>query len=165
MPSNQTQNYQLSQWVKSDQVKMEDFNADNAKIDGALAEHTAVLAEHAAELAAHAATLTGKGNCQIDVFTYKGTGTCGDSGDTRITFAARPAFFIIFGGAAVMVASRASNTAIVIANETSYSGSTACVHHSISWRNGNQVVLSADNPTGQMNLELTYHVIAFYAKS
>ena len=33
---NHTTNYQLSQWAKSDQVKMEDFNADNAKIDAAL---------------------------------------------------------------------------------------------------------------------------------
>ena len=36
MPSNQTANYSLSQWVKSDQVRMEDFNADNAKLDAAL---------------------------------------------------------------------------------------------------------------------------------
>lgn len=36
MPSNQTANYSLSQWVKSDQVQMEDFNADNAKVDAAL---------------------------------------------------------------------------------------------------------------------------------
>ena len=38
MPSNQTTNYQLNQWAKSDQVQMEDFNADNAKIDAALAQ-------------------------------------------------------------------------------------------------------------------------------
>ena len=37
MPSNHTTNYSLNQWVKSDQVRMEDFNADNAKIDAALA--------------------------------------------------------------------------------------------------------------------------------
>ncbi len=36
MPSNQTANYALSQWVRSDQVRMEDFNADNAKLDAAL---------------------------------------------------------------------------------------------------------------------------------
>ena len=36
MPTNQTANYALSQWVKPNQVKMEDFNADNAKIDAAL---------------------------------------------------------------------------------------------------------------------------------
>ena len=31
-----TTNYQLNQWAKSDRVMMDDFNADNAKIDGAL---------------------------------------------------------------------------------------------------------------------------------
>ena len=33
---NHTPNYQLSQWVKSDQVKMEGFNADNAKLAAVL---------------------------------------------------------------------------------------------------------------------------------
>ena len=36
MPSGKTQNYQLNQWEKSDQVLMDDFNADNLAIDGAL---------------------------------------------------------------------------------------------------------------------------------
>ena len=31
-----TTNYQLSQWAKSDRLMMDDFNADNAKIDAAL---------------------------------------------------------------------------------------------------------------------------------
>lgn len=35
---NYTSNYQLSQWDKSDRILMEDFNADNAKVDTALAE-------------------------------------------------------------------------------------------------------------------------------
>ena len=34
---NKTANYQLNQWAKSDRVLMEDFNADNAKLDAALA--------------------------------------------------------------------------------------------------------------------------------
>lgn len=33
---NQTENYNLSQWAKTDRILMEDFNADNAKIDAAL---------------------------------------------------------------------------------------------------------------------------------
>ena len=33
----QTQNYQLSQWEKTDRIEMEDFNEDNRKIDAALA--------------------------------------------------------------------------------------------------------------------------------
>lgn len=44
MPSNFTEHYQLSQWVKSDRVKMEDFNADNAKIDAALAGRSRIKA-------------------------------------------------------------------------------------------------------------------------
>ena len=39
MPSNFTKNYSLSQWERSDKVLMDDFNADNAKIDAALAFH------------------------------------------------------------------------------------------------------------------------------
>ena len=31
-----TTNYQLNQWAKADRVMMDDFNADNAKIDAAL---------------------------------------------------------------------------------------------------------------------------------
>ena len=33
-----TTNYQLNQWAKSDRVLMDDFNADNQKIDAALGE-------------------------------------------------------------------------------------------------------------------------------
>lgn len=36
MSTNHTEHYNLSQWEKSDKVQMEDFNADNAKIDAAL---------------------------------------------------------------------------------------------------------------------------------
>ena len=33
---NKTANFQLNQWEKTDRVMMEDFNADNAKLDAAL---------------------------------------------------------------------------------------------------------------------------------
>lgn len=36
MSTNHTPNYQLSQWERSDRVQMEDFNADNVKIDAAI---------------------------------------------------------------------------------------------------------------------------------
>ena len=39
---NQTPNYQLNQWDKSDRIMMEDFNADNAKIEAALSETMAL---------------------------------------------------------------------------------------------------------------------------
>ena len=37
MASNHTTNYQLNQWEKTDRILMDDFNADNEKIDAALA--------------------------------------------------------------------------------------------------------------------------------
>lgn len=33
MASAQTPNYGLSQWIPSDKIRMEDFNADNQKLD------------------------------------------------------------------------------------------------------------------------------------
>lgn len=48
-----TTNYQLNQWAKSDRVMMDDFNADNAKIDAALkGQAEALAAETAARKAA-----------------------------------------------------------------------------------------------------------------
>ena len=54
---NKTQNYKLNQWEKSDRVLMEDFNADNAKIDAAIHEAdsrltAAVAAERSARVSA-----------------------------------------------------------------------------------------------------------------
>ena len=47
-----TTNYQLNQWAKSDRVMMDDFNADNAKIDAALkANADAIAAETTARIA------------------------------------------------------------------------------------------------------------------
>ena len=37
MATNHTANYELSQWLSTDQVLRTDFNADNAKLDAALA--------------------------------------------------------------------------------------------------------------------------------
>ena len=92
MPSNQTPNYQLSQWERSDKVQMEDFNADNAKIDavlGTLAAQVSTKAEQSA-----LATLTGKvaklGNCQIYYFSYTGNGEA----DRSFTFPHKPLLII-----------------------------------------------------------------------
>ena len=44
MPTNHTPNYQLSQWERDDRILMEDFNADNAKIDAAIKAEAEVRA-------------------------------------------------------------------------------------------------------------------------
>ncbi len=87
MATNQTANYQLNQWEPTDQVLRTDFNADNAKLDAALAEkaevetvsalQTAVAskAEQTA-LAALAARVTAlEARPYIVTGTYTGDGT------------------------------------------------------------------------------------------
>ena len=58
-----TTNYQLNQWAKSDRIMMDDFNADNAKIDAAL-------------------KAVADGGAKLAVGTYTGTG---NSTDTTVT--------------------------------------------------------------------------------
>ena len=56
MATNHTANYQLNQWAKADRVMMDDFNADNTKIDAALkANADAITAETTARVAGDAA--------------------------------------------------------------------------------------------------------------
>ena len=43
MPTNHTENYQLSQWERSDRILMEDFNSDNLNIERALRNHDSQL--------------------------------------------------------------------------------------------------------------------------
>lgn len=50
----QTPNYKLTQWVKTDRIQMEDFNADNAKLDDALKAHDTAIAARATTAALNA---------------------------------------------------------------------------------------------------------------
>lgn len=111
MPTNKTNNYNLSQWAANDRVLREDFNADNAKIDAALAataakadvltsgkaDATALAAEVQARTSAVAAlnTKVAKlGNCTIYHTSY-----VGDGQDSRtLTFPKKPLAVFILGG-------------------------------------------------------------------
>lgn len=53
-----TENYQLNQWDKTDRIQMEDFNADNAKIEAALAAEAGSRASLEQAVAALAAQMT-----------------------------------------------------------------------------------------------------------
>ena len=95
MPSNQTPNYALSQWERDDRILMDDFNADNAKIDAA------IKAEADARTAADAALQTSlgkKGNVQVQIYTYTGTGTYGSDNPCQIPFTkGQPLLVLVFG--------------------------------------------------------------------
>ena len=146
MPSNHTTNYQLSQWAKSDQVKMEDFNADNAKIDAALASHAAALA--------------GKGNCRIEFQSYIGT-TTGVSTTKRLTFSDRPAFVFIMGEKDVRWLNGFSDYPLFLGGYEAIRYQLTLTPGSFHWE-GNTAVLGPEDPRIAMNQkDLHYFVIAF----
>ena len=51
----ETSNYKLSQWDKTDRIQMEDFNADNSKVDAALTGQAAELVTKASHAELEAA--------------------------------------------------------------------------------------------------------------
>ena len=95
MATNQTENYDLNQWLSTDQVLRTDFNADNAKLDAALAGkaeaetvsalQTAVAAK-AEQTAVDALSAQVAALPRIAAGTYVGTGTSDSSGPCRLDF-------------------------------------------------------------------------------
>ena len=156
MATNHTTNYQLNQWEATDKVLRTDFNADNERIDAALAGldgRTEALE-----------TVIGNfGNCRIEHFTYVGTGTSGASGPTRITFSAPPLLFLIRGNASLMVGSSLSNTATSVALD-SIAHAAGVSEASVTWAGNQAAIVSGafSNPEGfQMNTKgKTYWVVA-----
>ena len=90
MSTNKTTNYQLNQWEAADKVLRTEFNADNQKIDAALAGLVSQLAGKAdkTELAAFPKLIAG---------SYVGTGASGDKSPTRLNFPQRPAAIFVGG--------------------------------------------------------------------
>lgn len=157
MPTNFTENYQLSQWVKSDQVLMEDFNTDNAKLDAAL---KAEADARAAETAALTAALTGKGNCRIEVQTYIGTATAYGTAK-RLTFSARPAFVFIMGQRDVRWLNGLSDYPLFLGGYEAVNYQLTLTPGPFHWE-GNTAVMGPGDPRITMNLKDDhYFVIAF----
>ena len=99
MATNQTENYDLNQWLSTDQVLRTDFNTDNAKVDAALAglaetaagkaEQTsldALAASKAEQTAVDALSAQVAALPRIAAGTYVGTGTSDSSGPCRLDF-------------------------------------------------------------------------------
>ena len=150
MPSNQTANYALSQWSRTDQVKMDDFNADNAKLDAALKAEADARTALAAEVAKC-------GNVTMSISTYTGTGTAGANNPTRITFPQMPVFFIVAGDSTLMGKGGAAQASM--SYEVNGHGYTSL--HDITW-SGNTLSIRGSDATRQMNDTKPYVVIGFY---
>ena len=150
MPSSQTPNYQLNQWSRDDRILMEDFNADNAKLDVAIAGHegrVAALEQQAPKF----------GNCQIWTTTYKGEGTtdkfCGKDHPCTLTFPRRPLW-------AIILESRGQSQLHIPPENTLYTLND--IDTCFTW-NGNTLTWYSENIFKQMNWAYyTYRVFAFW---
>lgn len=157
---NHTTNYQLSQWEAGDKVQRTDFNADNTKIDGALAEKADVSALDALSqtVAGHTAALAGKGNCRIYFSSYTGTGTYGSGNPTTRTFSGKPLLVMAGGGDRMLLLFQGV-------------GKSFCCRGAelgpvdVSW-SGNSVSWSAPAATTQLNeSNRLYNIMALIAVS
>ena len=157
MPSNQTPNYKLNQWSKSDRIQMEDFNADNAKLDAAIKAEATARASAVSTLNSKIAKC---GNCKIALTSYIGKGP--DAGPTIISFPSRPLFVLISGeqGICTFAGSAAKGGSIAVGETTSQ----PFVHTvALTWT-GNTVSIAGANVRCRMNsLNYTYYVVALYA--
>lgn len=148
---NQTNNYQLSQWDSDDRILRTDFNADNAKVDAALADQAAAIAEQAAQL-------SGFGNCWIYYTTYVGAGTYGAGKQTIITFPKRPLLVVVAdGNGASVLAIRGMSTGYRREHGTTYVN--------LGWGVNTLSLSQPDSSEAQMNKAgVTYHVIGLLAE-
>lgn len=179
MATNQTEHYSLNQWVLSDDVRMEDFNTDNQKVDAALAaldkridaavaQATQKVNEAAAaaaqNLAAVQATIP-----RVQTGTYVGTGTYGADDPNTLTFDFTPKLVIISEATRIQNGSVISQyiTRLIAVHGTSvcptdgeYLASKPIATAYLTW--GKQSLSwYSDSATAQGNYEdITYHYIA-----
>lgn len=92
-----TTNYKLPQWVKADQIKMDDFNGAFANIDAALkANADAVAAKAEAEtVTAIAQTIANGKLCRIKYGSYVGNGKYGEANPVEINCDFYPVLVIV----------------------------------------------------------------------
>ena len=155
MPSNQTANYQLNQWAKPDRIMMDDFNADNQKLDAALKANADAIVAEALERAKC-------GNCRLSLMTYTGNGKYNDAGnETKIAFPALPDLFIIFGGKAILFGRGGESKGCGMFKDALYSGSFVS-DTDLSWSGKQLSMLNSVHARYQMNeSNISYLVLVF----
>ena len=138
-----TTNYQLNQWAKSDRVMMDDFNADNTKIDAALKANADTAAANTQTLAAQAQAIAKLGNGAVAFGTYTGNGKSGSSYPNTLNFPHKPVLVVV----RPRTETSDSGQLLLLRNTTwsdGYSGSSSKVH--VTW-NANSVKWYAQNNT------------------
>ena len=140
---NQTEHFQLSQWDAEDRIQRTDFNADNAKLEEALADHAAALA--------------GCGNCRIYTASYVGTGAYGAENPNRLTFPWNPSMVLIIAATGrVLQLVQGCSKALVPLNGTEWTCEVTWGEKSVSWYCSRDVM-------AQMNDVYQHWVVAISA--
>lgn len=144
-----TEHYQLNLWDKSDRIQMEDFNADNAKVEQALTEHAAILA--------------GCGNCKIVYGSYTGTGTYGENNKNKLTFEHKPILIFVLGSDYEEELDRKLRMAFNITWAAGVDGSHYW-NNTVSWNEKTVQWYNFNDATAQFNTKgTTYLYFAFVA--
>ena len=142
----ETGNYQLKQWESTDRILMEDFNADNAKVDQALG--------------ALAATVAGCGNCNVVYGSYVGTGTYQSANPCTLTFDGQPLLVAIFAnvqGFDQLFMMQGSGFSFSDPHNTASKVTVTWSDNSVSW-------YSSGGTNCQMNKsDVTYYYVALLA--
>ena len=107
----QTTKFHLNQWSPEDYVRRTDFNADNAKVEAALAA---------------------AGNCRIVTGSYTGTGKYDQNNPNTLTFQGKPLLVFIVGDRSCY-AMRGCDTADVCYGSTGSSISLTWGENTLSW--------------------------------
>ena len=112
-------NYQLNQWEKSDRILMDDFNADNQKIDTAL----------------------GTRNCRFYTSTYNGTGEA----EATFTFPGKPILIVISSASMVSIAVRSAEYGNTLIPNGFYQFKSTWSEKSVLFTNTNNDALVSAN--------------------
>ena len=160
-----TTNYQLPVWAETDRILRTDFNGMTETIDSALDGLQTEVEETAAGCTAQ---LAAKGNCQLYLTSYVGTGGYGSGNPNTLTFPAPPQLVLIAGGTENSWGAMAQKTGILLRGGHLF---VPMVNSTVTW----PTTWSADGKTvswycvnsdaaGQMNLaSVPYTVAAFFA--
>ena len=156
MASNHTQHFALNRWDLNDQIIMDDFNDDNAKIDAALHDNAAALSALRTTLSTHG-TIT-----RFAYGSYVGTGESGQNHPNSLTFDFYPMFIIIMSRAAQ---GRDQSPCFMMRGETVGNSTETAASINLSWTDSGVSWYDVDSfsePENQNNTEgVTYHYLAF----
>lgn len=179
----QTSNYQLPSWDSEDRILRTDFNSLTEKVDAALKANadaltaeasarasadsaeastraSAIAAETGARTSAVAeltAALALKGNCQVEVQTYTGTGGFGSAYYNQLTFSHKPLLVFISGAGVAFTSPAAGSLWVLVSNNVD-----SCP--GVWSEDGKTYMWYGDRSPEQMNQSnCTYTVVSLYA--